>query len=72
MIRYVIGQDDLPRILQDRIMVCRTWDGRICYEYQGESQDFTMVDGDVLVVDRNRIYVSKNKQEHHQERQNLA
>lgn len=72
MIKFCIGQDTIPKILQDRIMVCRTWDDRICYEYHGDQQDLTMQDGDILVVDRDRIYVTKNKQEHHQEQQNLA
>lgn len=72
MIKFCVGSDPIPKILQDRIMICRTWDGRIQYEYHGDIQDLTMQDGDTLVVDRDRIYVSKNKQEHHQEQRFLA
>lgn len=67
MIRFVIGQDTLPKIITDRIMVCRSWDGSLIYEYHGEQQVFTLQDGDTLVIDHNRVYCTKNKQEQHQE-----
>ena len=72
MTKIIVGQDPFPRWLWDKTEVFRTWDGDVGYEIVSSVRSVHAHLGDVICVDGDRITVSKNKQEQHQEQQFLA
>jgi hypothetical protein len=67
MDEYVIGQDDLPQWIRDRMMVYQSSFGGICYEIWGRYRDLVCRDGDVLVVSGENISIIRKHQEHQEQ-----